>query len=147
MSKTILVTGASDGVGLDIARQANARGDQVLMVARDRARLEKAAAILRGAPAPEFHAVDLADAQALDRFLAELDARGYMPDILVNNAGQGLSGAFVEADWARVESMLRLNMLALARLSHWAAHGMKARRSGAIVNLSAAVATRPARRS
>jgi short-subunit dehydrogenase len=143
MSKTLLVTGASDGIGLEIARQAVARGDKVLMCARDPAKLERAATALRGAFAAETYAVDLTDANALDRFLQDLDARGYMPDVLVNNAGQGLSGAFVEADGARVGQMLQLNVVALTRLSHWAARGMKGRRSGAIVNLSAAVATRP----
>ena len=63
--------------------------------------------------------------------------------MLVNNAGHGASGAFVDAEWAKIDAMLRLNMNALARLSHWAARGMKARKSGSIVNLSAAVATRP----
>jgi len=113
------------------------------MVARDAAKLQAAAAALPGANRPETTAVDLADAAALEAFLAGLDARGYVPDVLVNNAGQGASGAFAEADWPKLDRMLRVNMHALARLTHWAAKGMKARGSGAIVNLSAAVATRP----
>lgn len=140
MTKTYLVTGASDGIGLEIARQAAAEGGTVLMVARDEAKLRAAAATVPGA---ELAALDLSDADALEAFLAELDAKGYMPDVLVNNAGHGASGAFVDADWAKIDAMLRLNMNALARLSHWAAQGMKARGAGSIVNLSAAVATRP----
>ena len=143
MSKTYLITGASEGIGLETARLAVAAGASVLMVARDAVRLQAAADTLAGPRRPQIAAVDLANAAALEGFLGDLDARGYVPDVLVNNAGQGASGAFVEADWGKIDAMLRLNMNALARLSHWAARGMKARAAGAIVNLSAAVATRP----
>ena len=143
MLKTYLITGASDGIGLETARLAAREGAAVLMVARDPAKLAAAAKTVTGPMAPETAAVDLADPAALEAFIASLDKRGYVPDVLVNNAGQGLSGAFTDADWPRVDAMVRLNVNALARLTHWAAQRMKARRSGAIVNLSAAVATRP----
>jgi len=143
MTKTYLITGASEGIGLETARLAAQSGASVLMVARDVARLQAAATALPGAIRPQIAAVDLSDAAALEAFLASLDARGYVPDVLVNNAGAGVSGAFVAADWGKLDAMLRLNVNALARLSHWAAKGMKARGGGSIVNLSAAVATRP----
>ncbi len=141
--KTYLITGASEGIGLETARLAVASGAAVLMVARNAEKLEAAAKTFPGAIPPEIAAVDLADAAALEAFIASLDAQGYMPDVLVNNAGHGASGPFVDSDWSKLDAMLRLNMNALARLSHWAARGMRARKSGAIVNLSAAVATRP----
>jgi len=143
VTKTYLITGASDGIGLATARLAAESGAAVLMVARDAAKLQAAADALPGAIRPEVAAVDLTDAAALDRFLAGLDARGYVPDVLVNNAGSGASGAFVDTDWSKLDAMLQVNVRALARFSHWAAKGMKTRGHGSIVNLSAAVATRP----
>jgi short-subunit dehydrogenase len=138
-----LITGASDGIGLETARLAVASGAAVLMVARDAAKLQFAAGTLPGAIRPEIAAVDLSEPEARDAFLAGLDARGYVPDVLVNNAGHGASGAFADTDWNKLDAMLRVNVNALARLSHWAAMRMKTRGYGSIVNLSAAVATRP----
>jgi short-subunit dehydrogenase len=143
MTKSYLITGASDGIGLETARLAVESGAAVLMVARDSAKLQAAAERLSGAVRPQIAAVDLTDAAALEAFLESLDARAYVPDVLVNNAGAGASGAFVYTDWGKLDAMLRLNVRAVARLSHWAAKGMKARGHGSIVNLSAAVATRP----
>ncbi len=143
MPKTYLITGASDGIGFATARLAAESGAAVMMIARDSAKLQAAADALPGAIRPEIAAIDLTDSAALDDFLASLDARGYVPDVIVNNAGLGASGAFADTDFTKLDAMLRLNVQALARLSHWAAKGMKARGYGSIVNLSAAVATRP----
>lgn len=143
MSKTVLITGASEGIGLATARLYAGQGAHLILVARDEVKLKAAAASLTSAAHVDVEALDLADMQALDAFLKRLDQRDLVIDVVVNNAGHGASGPFVDADWNKIDTMLRLNMLALARISHWAARRMKASRSGAIVNLSAAVATRP----
>jgi short-subunit dehydrogenase len=137
----VMITGASDGIGLETARQYVAEGARVLLVSRGIEKLRTATQSL--GDSVEVAAVDLTDRAAIESFLSSLDARGYTPDVLVNNAGQGLSGSFAESDWSQVASMLELNMVAVVRLTHWVAGRMKIAGRGAIVNVSAAVATRP----
>jgi uncharacterized protein len=139
----ILITGASDGIGFEIARQAVAAGAHTVLISRDDARLRAAAEKIVGPHRPRLVAVDLTDSAALETVLAGLDAQGFVPDMLVNNAGHGASGGFADADWAKLDAMLRLNVCALTKLSHWAAQRMAKAGRGSIVNLSAAVATRP----
>lgn len=139
----VLVTGASEGIGFEITRLAAEGGARVLMVARDEAKLRAAAARIGGRHRPEIASVDLSDPAALEDFLAGLDRRAFVPDLVVNNAGHGASGDFAETGWSKLDAMLRLNMIAMAHLTHWAAARMRGRGRGAIVNLSAAVATRP----
>jgi len=139
--QNVLITGASEGIGLEVARRYAALGANLLLVAR---RTELLRSIARDLGSNvETCALDLADPGALETFLRGLDARGYTPDVLINNAAHGLSGDFVGTEWDRLDSMLGLNMRALARLVHWAARNMSAAGHGSIVNLSAAVATRP----
>ena len=92
MSKTYLITGASEGIGLETARLAAQEGAAVLMVSRDRTKLTAAAATVTGAIAPETAAVDLTDPVALDAFIASLDARGYLPRRTGQQCRTGLVG-------------------------------------------------------
>ncbi|HTV95089.1 MAG TPA: SDR family NAD(P)-dependent oxidoreductase [Steroidobacteraceae bacterium] len=137
----VLITGASEGIGLEVARRYAASGAELLLVARRPEILAHVAHDLGGGI--ETEALDLTDSVALEVFLNRLDAQGYTPDLLINSAGQGLSGDFLGTPWNRLESMLTLNMRAVARLAHWAGGKMRTAGRGAIVNLSAAVATRP----
>lgn len=135
-----LVTGASTGIGRAFAEQLAAIGYDVVLVARSRDRLDQLAHDLAAAHGIVAQALpaDLTDPLEL-RLVEGVIVDGDL-DLLVNNAGFGTVGAFAEADLEEEERQLRLNVLALMRLSHAALPGMKARQRGAIVNVSSLMA-------
>ena len=142
---TALVTGATAGIGAEFARQLAARGHDLVLVARDTARLESAATLLRAyGVAVEVLPADLAD----DDGCARIEWRcGEGVDVLVNNAGLGTKGAFHEVDRDSEEHLLRLNVRAVLRLTHAALPQMVARGSGSIINVSSVAGFAPGARA
>src|SRR6185503_17663823 len=137
-----LVTGASSGIGAAFATRLARDGYDVTIVARTRARLEELASRLRaGGGAVDVVTADLVDAAGLETVASYV---GRVPvDLLVNNAGFGTVGAFAELDPAREEDEIRLNVVALMRLTRAALPGMIARGAGAIINVSSIGAFQP----
>jgi short-subunit dehydrogenase len=115
--RTALVTGASGGIGADIARELAQRGAALVLVARRLEELEKVAAHIRASAdvVVRVRAVDLGDERA--RVNLSADLAGANIDILVNNAGFGLFGRFTEASWERTDAMLQLDVVALTHLT------------------------------
>ncbi len=142
---TALVTGATAGIGAAFARQLAARGHDLVLVARDAARLESAAQQLRSYGVQvEVLSADLAD----DAGCAAVEERCKAGvDVLVNNAGLGTKGDFHEIDLVHEEHMLRVNVRAVMRLTHAALPSMVARGSGAIVNVSSVAGFAPGTRA
>lgn len=139
-----VVTGASSGIGAAFAAQLARDGYDVTIVARNRARLEAEAKQLRkeGAIAVAVIAADLTDAGDLQRVAKRLaEERGL--DLLVNNAGFGTTGAFARLDPATEEEEIRLNVVALVRLTRTALPRMITRGHGAIINVSSLAAFQP----
>jgi short-subunit dehydrogenase len=131
---TALVTGASSGIGREIARQLAAEGTALVVVARDRTRLEELAAEL---PVEvEVLPADLADAGQVAAVEARVADTGRPVDLVVNNAGFGTYGNLVDADIDREEAEIAVNVTALVRLTHAAVRAMTARGRGAILNVS-----------
>jgi len=134
MSKA-LVTGATSGIGLAFARTLAQRGHDLVLVARDRERLDRVAAELRGYRVHvEVMAADLSDrAQMAD---VEDYLRTEPVEILVNNAGFGVPQRFSGGDLDAEQRMLDVLVTAVMRLTHAALPGMVERGSGAVLNVS-----------
>ncbi|HSP60474.1 MAG TPA: SDR family oxidoreductase, partial [Ornithinimicrobium sp.] len=135
---TALVTGASSGLGLEFARQLAGRGHDVVLVARDRGRLEAAAADLRSGHgvAVEVLVADLADRDQLQEVAVRVSDPDRPVDLLVNNAGFGSRRGFVRGDLAEEERALDVMVRAVMVLSHAAGGAMRDRRRGAVLNVS-----------
>ena len=117
--KAVIVTGASDGIGAELARVFAARGHEVALVARRKERLDALADDIAaaGAPRPLVVGLDLAEPGAPQALDEALEQAGLAPEILVNNAGYGLMGAAAELDEAEQLGVVDLNIRALTALT------------------------------
>lgn len=135
---TALVTGASSGIGEELAKVHAEHGGDLVIVARRRDRLDAIKAELEKAHGITVHvlAQDLTQADAPRRIFDELQSRGVAVDILINNAGLGYLGLFHEQDWSRNEDMIKINILALAALTRLFLPPMIERRNGRVLNVA-----------
>lgn len=129
-----LVTGASSGIGLQIARQLAGAGVELVVVARDEQRL---AALASSVDVEcEVLVADLATRDGVERVVGRIADVGAPIDLLVNNAGFGFQGDFHELDVEREVSVVDVNVSAVLRLAHAAASSMVAVGRGGILNVS-----------
>ena len=144
-ASTCLVTGASSGIGTEIARELAGRGHGVTLVARREERLRELADELSGRHGvrAEGIACDLADPAAREGLTAEVADRGLTVEVLVNNAGFGSGGRFQELDPEAELSMVRLNVEAVVGLCGAYVPDMVERRRGAILNVASVAAFQP----
>jgi uncharacterized protein len=135
---TALVTGASSGLGLAFARRLAADGNDLVIVARDVARLDSVAQELRTSYGRQVEVLpaDLADREQLQRVADRVADRERPVDLLVNNAGFGLGHGFLNGPLADQERQLDVLVRAVLVLSYAAAGPMRERGYGAIVNVS-----------
>jgi uncharacterized protein len=138
-----LITGASSGIGAELAGLCAAAGYDLVLVARSVDKLEALGAGLarsHGVTARSL-AADLADPAAPRAVFDAVEGRA--PEILINNAGFGVRGAFAETDWEAEARLLQVNVGALAHLMKLFLPGMLARRSGRILNVASTAAYVP----
>ena len=140
---TAVVTGASSGIGADIARELAARGYGVTLVARREERLRDLAAELSGQVHVEVIGCDVADPDARARLFDEIADRGLTIDILVNNAGIGTIGAVEKSTVDAEVRQVRVNVEAVIDLSTRAVQQMVPRGRGAILNVGSTAGFHP----
>src|SRR5918993_1522367 len=142
---TALVTGASGGIGEELAWLFAADGHDLVLVARSRDKLARLSEELEGkhGVAARVLAADLARPEAPREIFEELSAAGVTVDALVNNAGFGSYGPFAETDLKSELDLLQVNVVALTHLSKLFLPGMIARRRGYLMNVASTAAFQP----
>jgi short-subunit dehydrogenase len=143
--RTCLITGASSGIGVDIARELAKRGHGVTLVARREGPLRELAAELSGEHGirAEVVTADLSDQGARDRLADEVRQRGLSVDVLVNNAGFSTMGPVHRSDAAKEISMIRTDVEAVVHLCSLFLPGMVDRGHGAVLNVASTAAFQP----
>ena len=139
-----VVTGGSNGIGYELARQFADNGYDILIAAEDAAHLRDAAATLSsGGAGVEVHASDLSTEDGVDSLFAAIQALGRPVEALCVNAGIGLGGAFAETDLQRELKMIDLNVRGAVQLTKLVLNEMLTRDSGKILFTSSIAATMP----
>ena len=136
-TETVLITGASSGIGLELARRFAADKSNLILVARSRDALEKLADELRRDHNISVHVLcaDLSKVESPTQIFTELKGRGITVDVLVNNAGFGLHGGFANLPLRRQLEMIQVNIAALVELTGLFLPGMTERNRGGILNV------------
>lgn len=145
MKNVALITGASSGIGLELAKiHASKKGDLIL-VARSTSKLEGLKKDLEYMHGVKVLCIpkDLSIPDAAQEIYDLVKEKGIEVDILVNNAGFGDYGPYHETNWEKEEMMINLNILALTHLTKLFGSEMVARKSGKIMNVSSTAAFQP----
>jgi short-subunit dehydrogenase len=137
-SEQVLITGASSGIGRELAKCFAAEGSRLVLMARNTVALQTLADELRHAHRTESIVItaDLSQSGAPKNIFTELQGRGIAVDVLVNNAGFGAWGLFAEVPLQGQLEMLQVNISALIELSGLFLPGMLQRRRGGIMNVA-----------
>lgn len=140
-----LITGASQGLGLEISKLFAQNGYPLILVARNQARLDTLAQELIATYRIDVLTIskDLSLPTAADELETLISNRNISIEILVNNAGFGVHGLFSDTDWKATEAMLSLNMITLTHLTHLFLPQMLRSGHGKILNIASTAAFQP----
>lgn len=142
---TALVTGASSGIGLELAKIHADNGGDLVLVARSADKLTQLKDEIEATHSVKVKVIveDLSDPAAPKRIFNETQSAGIEIGTLINNAGFGGHGLFHERAWSADQAMMQVNMIALTELTHLYLPGMVARNQGQILNVSSTASFMP----
>lgn len=142
MKKTALITGASNGIGLELAKVHAQKGDNLVLVARSLDKLEILKKELEAKHSISVYniGIDLSMADAAQKVFDETQSKGIQIDYLINNAGFGDFGMFAETDWNKEYQMIALNITTLTQFTKLYIKEMIKRGSGKIMNVASTAA-------
>ena len=138
MKELILITGASSGIGTEMAMQLAKKGHDLILTARRKDRLEKMKAELEAKHGVAVHVFvsDLSSTENAKKLMRDIKAKHLTPTMLVNNAGFGEYGDFTESNLDLELDMIQLNISSLVTLTKLCIHDMKAVNRGSILNVA-----------
>jgi uncharacterized protein len=139
---TALITGASNGIGLELAKIHATKGGNLVLVARNKAKLDELKQELESQYKISVYTIgkDLSAADAALEVYNETTQQNIKIDYLINNAGVGTFGMFANADWDKEVQMINLNITTLTQFTHLYLKDMVARKSGKIMNVASTAA-------
>jgi uncharacterized protein len=142
---TALITGASSGIGLEFARSIAADKNNVVLVARNEAKLQELATELRTTfnITVKVIAADLSKMDEVQKVYDICKVENITIDYLVNNAGFGDFGFFVESDWSKLEQMIDLNIKSLTKMCRLFIPDMVSKKAGKILNVASTASFQP----
>lgn len=145
MSNTALITGASGGIGLELAKIHASKGGDLVLVARSEEKLIKLKNELEASYGVKAEVItsDLSQPNAAKALFEKTQSLGLQIDTLINNAGFGGHGKFHERSLTDEHSMMQVNMVALTDLTHLYLKGMVERNKGQILNVSSTASFMP----
>lgn len=145
MANTALITGASSGIGLELAKIHAQKGGDLVLVARSVDKLEALKQELEGQHQIKVTVLpaDLSSPEPASKIFEQTEAQGLQIDTLINNAGFGGHGLFHERNLADEQAMMQVNMLTLTDLTHYYLKGMVERNQGRILNVSSTASFMP----
>ncbi|MES2589446.1 MAG: SDR family oxidoreductase [Bacteroidota bacterium] len=143
--KTALITGASNGIGLELAKIHASKGGNLVLVARNKQKLDELKLELEEKHKIQVYVIekDLSLLNAAKEVYEETKAQNIKIDFLINNAGFGDFGFFYETDWQKESQMINLNITALTEFTKLYLQDMIKNKSGKIMNVASTAAFQP----